>query len=209
MTKLHLDALDKFSQKIWPRLILFKDQGILGGGTALALQMAHRRSYDFDIFFKGEIQPDFALKVNHLFAKEEVELLVDQKSELSLMVGGKIRITFFYFPFPRLFPLVPTDSLPLFSLKDLASNKAYVIGRRGSWKDYVDLYWLLAKKGLDLGKIVAEAKQRFGHNFSEKLFYQQLVYWNDISDFTIEYLGEELKPIPIQAFFKELVQKLI
>ena len=100
-------------------------------------------------------------------------------------------------------------NLFLFSLKDLASNKAYVIGRRGTWKDYVDLYWLVNKKGINLQKIVAEAKKRFAGNFSEKLFYQQLVYWKDIKEFNIEYLTEEINPQEIQRFFSNQVKKII
>ena len=50
MTKLYLDILDEPRQQVFARLTLFTPQWTLGGGTALALQIGHRKSYDFDLF---------------------------------------------------------------------------------------------------------------------------------------------------------------
>lgn len=206
---LHHEIFNRETLAIWRKLIVFKEKGVLGGGTALALQAGHRKSYDFDIFIEREIDSNLLLDVNKVFEEKKIRPLVDQRNELSLILDNKTKITFFYFPFPELHSLVKTKSLFLFSLKDLASNKAYAIGRRGIWKDYVDLYWLIIKKGLDIKIIVREAKKRFEGNFSEKLFYQQLVYWEDIESFEIEYLKAPIKSEAIQQFFKERVKKIV
>lgn len=48
---MHLDILDKPRQELLPKLEKF--QGfVLGGGTALALQLNHRESFDFDFLAK-------------------------------------------------------------------------------------------------------------------------------------------------------------
>ena len=50
MSKIFLEILDPERQKVFTRLTAFCDDGYLAGGTALALQLGHRVSIDFDVF---------------------------------------------------------------------------------------------------------------------------------------------------------------
>ncbi|MEK7472948.1 MAG: nucleotidyl transferase AbiEii/AbiGii toxin family protein [Patescibacteria group bacterium] len=51
--KFHTSILDKNQKDILPKLsFLSKDGFYLAGGTALALQIGHRTSVDFDFFVK-------------------------------------------------------------------------------------------------------------------------------------------------------------
>ena len=104
--------------------------------------------------------------------------------------------------------LKPHLDLDILSPRDLASNKAYVIGRRGAWRDYVDLFFLL-KNGVEFEKVITETKKRFGGAFSEKLFLEQLTYFGDLSDFTVDYLGKNYEPEEIQEYFKKLVSDFV
>ena len=74
-------------------------------------------------------------------------------------------------------PLAP----PAFS-SQLAAMKAYALGRRSKWKDYVDLYFLL-RDHFTIADITTTATQIFGELFSEKMFRSQLCYFDDI-DYT-------------------------
>ena len=40
-----------------------------------------------------------------------------------------------------MFKPIKTDSMDLMDIKDIATNKAYTIGRRPKWRDYVDIYF--------------------------------------------------------------------
>ena len=74
------------------------------------------------------------------------------------------------------------------SLITLAAMKAYALGRRSKWKDYVDLYFLLTRH-FALDEVVKRANEIFGDLFSEKLFRAQLSYFDDIdSSEAVEYL---------------------
>jgi len=44
---------------------------------------------------------------------------------------------------------------------DLASNKVHTIGRRGEWKDYVDLFFLLKQGRLNIQRMIKETEKRF------------------------------------------------
>ena len=103
-------------------------------------------------------------------------------------------------------PNVQIGSLKLDSLYDIASNKAHTIGRRGEWKDYVDIYFLLSKENLDIQKIINETEKRFGAEFDEKLFWEQLVYWGDLQDFDINFIDKTVSKEKIQNYFKKLTK---
>lgn len=64
-------------------------------------------------------------------------------------------------------------------LLDLAAMKAYALGRRSKWKDYVDLYFILTEH-YTMEQICARATEIFGELFSEKMFRAQLSYFDDI-----------------------------
>jgi hypothetical protein len=79
------------------------------------------------------------------------------------------------------------------SLIDLAAMKAFALGRRAKWKDYVDLYFII-KGYYTISDISKQASDIFKHEFSEKLFREQLTFHKDI-DYTeqVEYL------VPIES----------
>lgn len=80
--------------------------------------------------------------------------------------------------------------------------KAFALGRRAKWKDYVDLYYL-AKDYHSLTKIMKRTNQLFGEEFSEKMFRGQISYFDDL-DYSEEviYLGD---PVPQETIKNFLV----
>lgn len=201
--------LDPKRERVFQKLSGFKQTAVLGGGTALALQLGHRKSYDFDLFIKQPISSAVKQKVLAAFGKKNLQILNDTSGELTFFTEDGVKVTFLHFPFPPLHPLVVNLLLPLFDIKDLASNKAYLLGRRPSYRDYVDTYFLL-KYGLSLEQIVKEAKKRFEGGFSEKLFLEQLTYFDDLDDFEIEFLKEKkLTPPEVKEFLEKKVENYL
>lgn len=95
---------------------------------------------------------------------------------------------------------------PYTNILEIAVNKAYTIGQRGTWRDYVDLFFLLKGSYVTLDQVIKESEKRFTFEFNTKLFLQQMVYTKDINDFKIEYLKEKYEPKEIADF---LTKKLI
>ena len=58
--------------------------------------------------------------------------------------------------------------------------KAFALGRRPNWKDYVDLFFLL-RDHLTLEKINKKAQQIFGNEYNERIFRNALSYFKDIN----------------------------
>ena len=65
-------------------------------------------------------------------------------------------------------------------LLTLAAMKAFALGQRNKWKDYIDLYFII-KNHFSISEISERGKQLFGSNFNEKLFRGQLAYFEGIN----------------------------
>jgi hypothetical protein len=89
------------------------------------------------------------------------------------------------------------------ALLNIAAMKAFALGRRAKWKDYVDMYFIL-RDYFTISQVAAEAAIHFGELFSEKLFRQQLAFHTDINySEPIEFLvsaplEEEIKQFLIE-----------
>src|SRR3989338_4485191 len=132
---LHLELLDKARAQTFGLLGRFKRYGYLAGGTALALQIAHRHSYDFDIFCNAKISNALTARCRSLFAIKET--LVNNDDEFSFLTRDNIKVSFIFYPFSFHGKLLENkNTIPLLATRDIAISKAYTIGRRGSYRDY-------------------------------------------------------------------------
>ena len=117
-------------------------------------------------------------------------------------------MTFLSYPFPIIEPLVLVDRLPMLSVKEIGATKAYTIGRRGTYKDYVDLYFIIAERQASLEEIIALAEQKFGRDFNSRLFTEQLLFMDDVHDYKIDFLKVPVIPAGITAFFRDKIREL-
>ena len=208
MSKLFLEILDKDRRDIFSKLVKFSSDGVLAGGTAIALQIGHRLSYDFDIFTNKPIAPNLWTKVKQIFGRNCVKTM-GTKTQLNFYSPTSIRMTFYFAEFPPLFPTVKTNSIDLFDLRDLATNKAYTIGQRGKWRDYVDLYFLIKGNYISMDELVALSVRRYKSDFPEKLFLEQLSYFGDLDDFDIKYCADSTAPVEIKGFLVDAARRFI
>lgn len=173
---LHTEILSNSQLELIKLVESFKNDYYLVGGTALALQIGHRRSIDFDLFSNEEISTSEILKQVKSVAEIE-RVLVDSTIELTIMVNG-VKLTWYAFGF-KLLPAVDVDFCRMPDPATIGAMKLYALGRRAKWKDYVDLYFLL--KEFDFTKLATKAEEIFGTAFEEKLARIQLSYFEDIN----------------------------
>jgi hypothetical protein len=127
-------------------------------------------------------------------------------SEQLNVIVNDVTFTFFEYPFKIEAKNRFEDILRLPSLLDLAAMKAYALGRRSKWKDYVDFYYLL-KDYFTINQISERSVEIYDQMFSQKLFRAQLCFFKDI-DYSepIEFLTEAPSKGDIQQF---LIDKAI
>ena len=97
---------------------------------------------------------------------------------MSCIPSNGVKITFFYYPFNLEFSKNFDKYAKLPDPLTLAAMKAYALGRRSKWKDYVDLFFISKKHSLSA--IIKKSRQIFGKEFNEKNFRAQLSYFKDI-----------------------------
>lgn len=184
---MHKEILREEQLKILPLIKNFSSDFGLVGGTAIALQIGHRSSIDFDLFTRSTLNHDRIRKEIRDFY-EIKSILVEEPNELTLVVEG-VKITFLNYPFEINYSVGFEDVIKMPDVLTLSAMKAFALGKRAKWKDYVDLFFILKIYGIS--EIVNKTKSMFGSEFNERLFREQLSYFDDI-DYTekIDYVVE-------------------
>ena len=177
-TVLHSEILTKEQKALLPLVKKFyKDFGLVGG-TAIGLHIGHRESIDFDLFSFKEFKTLNIRRRIKDFGKID-QVIVDKPYEFTFLLN-KVKMTFFHYPFEIDYEIDLDKTLRIPSLLTLAAMKAYALGRRAKWKDYVDLFFII-KDFHSLSEITQKAKNIFGNEFNEKIFRTQLSYFQDIN----------------------------
>lgn len=118
----------------------------LAGGTAISLQIGHRKSIDLDFFTRHEFNEDQwiqKLEKNYnleLFNKDWQTIIGDIKN---------VKFSLFYYKYPLIKDLIQFENIKLASLEDLSAMKLDTVIARGTKRDLVDIYFLANKFGLE------------------------------------------------------------
>jgi len=120
---------------------ILPEKTFLAGGTALALQIGHRISQDFDFFtptsFKSE---DLMTKLNKI---GNFVLTEKQFKDTLLGLFNGVKFSIFLYPYPLIDKPIDYLGIKLASLKDIAAMKLAAIMDRGTKRDFIDLYFLV------------------------------------------------------------------
>lgn len=204
MLSIHPEILDNKRREAFLRLKIFKSKGYLAGGTALALQIKHRHSFDFDIFLDREIKDADTRSLKRKFLIKET--MLNTSEQLDVLTADFIKITLVYYRYQPLFSAIETISLPLLSMKDIAADKAHTIGRRGKWRDYVDIFFILKQKHSSITEIINLAEKKFKEEFNTKKFLEQLTYFEDLDRFEISFIGKRYAEKEIKQYLIQEVK---
>ena len=136
-------------QTIYPATLqLLKDLQLLEllkecrlvGGTALALQLGHRRSVDLDFF--GTVpqtpdEPQDLLRENH-----DVTIVKESKNIHIYLIDG-VKVDIVNYKYDWIDTPVEEDGIRLADVKDIAAMKVAAIIGQGTKKDFIDMNRLL------------------------------------------------------------------
>lgn len=199
---MHKEILTKEQIDLLPLLKKFSKRFGLVGGTAIALHIGHRRSIDFDLFsFEGF--NNLSIKNRIVKATQLDRVFVNKQGEYTIIVNG-VQMTFFHYPFKIEYENNADFGIRIPSLLTLAAMKAYALGMRAKWKDYIDLYFVI-KNYFPIEQVIKKAQQIFSVDFSEKIFRTQLSYFNDVnySEEVIYMKGRKVSDVKIKKALTE------
>ncbi|MFA5010609.1 MAG: nucleotidyl transferase AbiEii/AbiGii toxin family protein [Ignavibacteria bacterium] len=199
---MHTQVFSQNQVEILPLVKQFKREYYLVGGTAIALHIGHRRSIDFDLFKHSRINHQNVIeKIERFGCEYTVTRRVTEQLNVNI---NNVKFTFYQYPFKISAAEKLKDILRMPNLLDLAAMKAYAMGRRSKWKDYIDIYFFL-KDYFSIKQISERANELYGQLFSEKLYRAQICYFDDI-DYSepVEFLKQ---PVPDHEIKDFLIDK--
>ena len=161
----------------------------LVGGTALSLQIGHRKSLDLDLFTIEDF--DFEDVSRYLKAKYEFTDSHFEKNTLKGFFDG-IKVDFITHAYPLVAPIVVMENnIRMYAVKDIAAMKLNAIAGNGTrLKDFIDIAWISTMMPFSEMLNAYEAKYR--SNCFPVL--KSLLYFDDI-DFNepIQMTGEKFQ----------------
>lgn len=147
MSEKHPDILTKSRRQFFEELSFTLARGLyLAGGTALALQIGHRASVDFDFYTGRHFKKGTLVELFDLHLKEwKFKVARDEDNTLELNVEPDIHLSCFYYRYPLLEQPRTIARVWVAGLKDIAAMKLVAISQRGTRRDFVDMYYLLQR----------------------------------------------------------------
>lgn len=144
---LQLSAIEPSTLELLKRLqkLPMLGQTRLVGGTALALQIGHRKSIDLDFF--GELKFEMQELISEIKEFAKLDILSESKNIHVYSING-IKVDFVNYKYPWLDSAAVEDGVILAGIKDIAAMKIAAIIGRGTKKDFIDIAFLLQKFSL-------------------------------------------------------------
>lgn len=208
MTTWHTNVIGSRQKSALAKLgpILRSCGAYLAGGTALALQLGHRRSVDLD-FFVSSSQFDFAELERELIQSLPFVSLGSEAKALHGKLHG-VRVLVMKYEYLRLRPVRRCSLLgcDMAALDDIGTMKLAAICHRRTKKDFVDL-WALLKSGKSLDRLFHDFQEKF-HVQDFAVLTRQLIYTDDVDDSRMPSMLWQARWTTIKADLRDRVDEL-
>jgi predicted nucleotidyltransferase component of viral defense system len=132
----------------------------LVGGTALSLQLGHRKSDDIDMFNVDDFSKREVIDTLKLYFKDRFELKSKETNPLGVFgfIDG-IKVDICKHTFPLINPLLAEDEIRMWGLSDIAASKVHAISMRAKRKDFWDIDEILDHYSLE--EIAASYRKKY------------------------------------------------
>lgn len=145
----------------------------LVGGTALAMQIGHRKSIDLDLFgIMGADEFEIKKQLNQIGSVQWLK----KTTNINIFLIDGIKVDLVSYPYPWIRQVVDEEGFRLASLEDIGAMKLAAITGRGTKKDFIDLYFLLQK--FSIADLVSFYKQKYADG-STFMVLKSLAYFGD------------------------------
>ncbi|MBI4136135.1 MAG: nucleotidyl transferase AbiEii/AbiGii toxin family protein [Candidatus Vogelbacteria bacterium] len=177
---MHYEILETERRALLPFLTPLKTGFYLAGGTALALQIGHRESVDFDFFTEKDFAPDQLFQnLQTILTDHRLQKTHEAKNTLYIVSDETTLFSFITDRHPLIEQAINEPFLRLARLADIGGMKLSAITSRAAYKDYIDLYYIL--KQTPLANLLAKTKRKMPE-LSLPLVLKSLVYFDDVKE---------------------------
>lgn len=172
---LHYQTIDSPTLELLKALMNIPEFGqlCLVGGTALALQIGHRKSIDLDLFGKIDLDEYHYSTILNPFG---TVIQLNSSRNIKGYLINKIKVDIVNYPYPWLGSCIHTEGIRLAGMADIAAMKLAAITGRGTKKDFIDLFSLLSYYSLE--EMIGFYRHKY-HDGSEFMVVKSLSYFED------------------------------
>ena len=178
----------------------------LAGGTALALQLNHRLSFDLDFFSPTEDIPSNRQTLKGALESFDPILSDTSWGNLVFLAQG-VRVGFYGYGYSMVEPFVMADEVQLASVADIGLMKLDALLARASRKDFHDLYAICQRMPLREVLDLAPRKYTSTRDF-EAQAVKRLVFFERAEEEEPPSLLEEVSWETVKMFFRQQAVKL-
>jgi len=199
--KFHTGIMTEGQLRLYEKLAQqeFINDFYLAGGTALALQIGHRRSIDFDFFTPSGFEPSaITRKLN------EIGEYFRENEERNIINGSLdgVRISFFGYQYRMIDEFRVFKKIRLAGLKDIAAMKLEAVAGRGSRKDFTDLFFLL--EIFTLEEMFSFHAAKYGQGLNNRYHLLKSLVW--FEDAENEAMPVMIKPAKWSTIKKTIIK---
>ena len=139
---LYLETVESSTLELLKKLqrLPVLEQTRLVGGTALALQLGHRKSIDLDFFGTIDCEAEY---LRESIAGIASLTILKESPHIHIYIVDGIKVDIVNYKYPWLDDVVLEQGLRLASVSDIAAMKITAIIGRGTKKDFIDIAFLL------------------------------------------------------------------
>lgn len=139
---LYLETVESSTLELLKKLqrLPVLEQTRLVGGTALALQLGHRKSIDLDFFGTVDCEAEY---LRESIAGIASLTILKESPHIHIYIVDGIKVDIVNYKYPWLDDVVLEQGLRLASVSDIAAMKITAIIGRGTKKDFIDTAFLL------------------------------------------------------------------
>lgn len=172
----------------------------MAGGSALALQLNHRQSIDFDFFSKDT--PDYPDIKKSLHSIGRLTVSSETLKTLTGSFNG-IKFSLFHYPYPVIRPFKKFLGINIACPEDISAMKLVAITDRGTKKDFIDLYFI-AKKLFGFSEMLGFYDEKY-HLLEKNMFtiMKSLSFFLDAENSEMPKMLEKVTWQEIKTFFEK------
>ena len=175
-------------------------QGLrLVGGTALALQLGHRKSVDLDLF--GDISAE-GIEIRDALEEQFSVSIVKESKNIKIYQVDVIKVDFVNYKYSWIDDPVQEDGITLAGIKDIAAMKVAAIIGRGTKKDFIDMNRLL--QIFSLKEILDMYMQKYPDG-SLFIALKSLAYFEDAEADPMPFLFDDTDWDVVKANIREAI----
>ncbi len=185
----------------------FSRRFYLAGGTAISLQIGHRRSIDLDFFSSTDGLDDKSRNEIVVGLSPFSPQIIESVGGNLLIMVDNIRTGFFSYGYPLIEESVQCENVSLASLIDLGLMKCDALISRGIRKNFYDLFYIAQSVTFEQLLLLSQKKYNQFRDFPLLVLESMTLFENTDRDIQPE-LVEDISWEQVRLFFVQQAELL-